>query len=130
MGRFLWSYLDSPFIIIGVILYILSYALVLWAMVVNKYFEGTVRIQEDRDHMVISTGPYKIMRHPGYVGMIIGAFSPALIVGSLFSLIPVVISIFAIIMRTHFEDKLLREKLEGYADYAKKTKYRLIPGIW
>ena len=99
-------------------------------MLVNQHFEGTVRIQKDRDHKVISTGPYKYIRHPGYVGMIIGAFSPCLIVGSLVSFIPVIIAIIAIILRTHFEDKFLRAELDGYADYAKKTKCRLFPGIW
>jgi len=130
VGRFQWSYLGVPFMIIGIVLYIISLALVLWAMVVNQHFEGTVRIQTERDHKVISTGPYKIVRHPGYAGMIMGAFPPAFIVGSLFALIPVAIIIIAIIVRTHFEDKLLRAELEGYADYAKKTKYRLFPGIW
>ena len=130
VGRFQWSYLDFHFMIIGIILYILSFALVLWAMLVNQHFEGTVRIQEDRGHKVVSTGPYKIVRHPGYVGMILGSFSPSFIVGSFFSLIPVVVIIITVIFRTHFEDKLLRAELEGYLDYANKTKYRLIPGIW
>lgn len=130
VGRFQCSYLDFPFMIIGIILYSLSFALILWAMLVNQHFEGTVRIQEEREHEVISTGPYKIVRHPGYVGMIIGSFTPSFIVGSFFSLIPVVIIIIAVIVRTSLEDKLLRTELEGYADYAKKTKYRLLPGIW
>jgi len=130
VGRFQCSCLDIPFIIVGIILYVLSYALVLWAMLVNQHFEGTIRIQKERDHKVISSGPYKIVRHPGYLGMIIGTFAPSFIVGSLFSLIPVIISIIAIILRTHFEDKLLRAELNGYADYAKKTKFRLFPGIW
>ncbi len=130
VGRFHWSSLDFPFMIVGIILYVFSFALVLWAMVVNQHFEGTVRIQEEREHKVVSSGPYKIVRHPGYVGMILGSFAPSFIVGSFFSLIPVVVIIIAVIMRTHFEDKLLRLELEGYADYVKKTKYRLIPGIW
>ena len=130
VGRFQLLNLDFPFIMIGIVLYILSYALVLWSMLVNQHFEGTVRIQEERDHKVISAGPYKLVRHPGYLGMIMGTFTPSFMVGSLFSLIPGIIAITAIILRTHFEDKLLRAELLGYVDYAKKTRYRLIPGIW
>ena len=130
VGRFQWSYLGFPFMIFGIILYILSFALVLWAMLVNHHFEGTVRIQKEREHKVISTGPYKIVRHPGYVGMIVGTLAPSFIVGSFFSLIPVVVIIIAVIVRTHFEDKLLKAELEGYTEYTKKTKHRLFPGIW
>lgn len=130
VGRFQWSNLGFPFMIIGIIIYIFSFILVLWAMRVNQHFEGTVRIQKEREHKVISTGPYRIIRHPGYLGMILGAFVPSFIVGSMVSLIIVVIVVIAMIVRTSLEDKLLRAELDGYAEYAKKTKYRLFPGIW
>jgi len=130
IGRFKWSELGLPFAVTGIVLYILAFILIMWAMLVNRHFEGTVRIQKDRDHQVVTTGPYRIVRHPGYVAMIVSVLSATFMLGSLFALIPAGMAILLFIIRTHLEDKMLINELDGYEEYAKKVKYRLIPGIW
>ena len=71
VGRFCWTLLPAYFVVIGIAVYVFAFALTLWAMLSNPFFESTVRIQKDRDQKVISTGPYRFVRHPGYVGMLI-----------------------------------------------------------
>lgn len=114
----------------GIIIYILSAILSTWPMMSNPHFEGTVRIQTDRDHTVIKTGPYKIIRHPGYLGMVLGALPMPFALGSLISFIPSGLMIVLIIIRTYLEDKTLQKELPGYAEYCNEVKYRLIPFIW
>lgn len=130
IGRYYWSSLPIYFIVIGIGLYIISIILIDWSLITNRYFETTVRIQKDRGHQVITTGPYKIVRHPGYVGIILSVLSFSLIIGSLFSLISAGIIILLFIARTSLEDKTLHIELDGYPEYAKRVKYRLFPGIW
>jgi protein-S-isoprenylcysteine O-methyltransferase Ste14 len=130
VGRLNWSNLSIHFTILGIALYALAFFIAQWAMVKNKFFEGTMRIQENRDHSVITTGPYRIVRHPGYVGMILASLSPPLIIGSLYALIPAGLGIILVIIRTSLEDKTLRNELNGYTEYAKEVRYRLVPGIW
>ena len=130
IGRFRWSYLSIHFIIPGFVLWILSNFITTWAMAVNPHFEPTVRIQKDRDHQVITTGPYRIMRHPGYLGGILFYIASPFIIGSAYALIPGAIAVILITIRTALEDKTLLKELNGYSEYAEKVKYRLIPGIW
>ncbi|MDY6865605.1 MAG: isoprenylcysteine carboxylmethyltransferase family protein [Halobacteriota archaeon] len=130
VGRFGWSTLDSSYILVGICLYTVSYILIQWAMFSNTHFEGLVRIQKDRGHKVVSTGPYKYVRHPGYIGMILLVLSLPLVIGSIYGLIPAGIAIFLLIIRTSLEDKTLQLELDGYSEYAKKVKYRLLPGVW
>lgn len=130
VGRFQWSNLGIQYTIIGYILYIISSIFVNWAMVVNKHFEATVRIQEDREHNVITTGPYRLVRHPGYIGAILWAIATPLAIGSLYGLIASAIVTFILIFRTALEDKTLQQELKGYSEYTNKVKYRLFPGIW
>lgn len=130
VGRFTWTSLSYHFMCAGIILYVLSFILILWAMFSNPYFEGTVRIQKEREHKVVSTGPYGIIRHPGNFSMILYCFSAPLSIGSVISLIPACIAIAALIVRTSLEDKTLQKELDGYSEYSKKVKYKLIPGIW
>jgi protein-S-isoprenylcysteine O-methyltransferase Ste14 len=99
-------------------------------MWINPFFEPTVRIQKDRGHTVISGGPYKIVRHPGYLGGILYTLSAPLIIGSLYTFIPVAIYVLLIMLRTLLEDRTLQRELEGYSEYTKQTKYRLFPWIW
>ena len=99
-------------------------------MLANKYFEGTVRIQADRNQRVIDKGPYQYIRHPGNLGMILTAFVPPLIIGSGYALILSFFLAIIIIIRTNKEDQLLQVELEGYIDYCERVKYRLIPLIW
>lgn len=130
-GRYMWSpELPMYIYILAYVAHAISYAIVLWAMYINEFFSSVVRIQKDRGHKVIQEGPYKYVRHPGYVGVFFMAPSMPLILGSLWGLIPAGLLIIAIIIRTYLEDKTLHEELEGYKEYAKKVRYRLIPGIW
>lgn len=130
VGRFQWSSLSIHFTIFGIILFVIAAIFVNWALLTNPHFEPTVRIQRDRDHQVITNGPYKIVRHPGYVGGVLWAISIPLIIGSLYGLIPAGINILLIMIRTWLEDKTLHNELEGYSEYAKRVKYRLFPLMW
>jgi protein-S-isoprenylcysteine O-methyltransferase Ste14 len=128
--RFQWSYLGIDFAIAGTVLFIVGSVSIHWAMIVNTHFETTVRIQKDRDQKVITTGPYRIVRHPGYVGAILWAISTPLIIGSLVGLAPAAIAVFFLVIRTWLEDKTLHRELNGYAEYAETVRYRLLPEIW
>jgi protein-S-isoprenylcysteine O-methyltransferase Ste14 len=130
IGRFQWSSLNVQFAVLGFAFFITSTVLISWAMVVNPHFESTVRIQKDRGHKVISSGPYKIVRHPGYLAGILYALSIPLIIGSAFTFIPVGIYAILFIIRTSLEDSTLHKELDGYSEYAKQVKHKLFPGIW
>lgn len=130
VGRFHWSYLNSYFLGLGLPLYIGGAVLNTWAMTANPHFEPMVRIQKERDHTVVTTGPYKMVRHPGYLAGFLWTVSVPLIIGSLVGVVPAVIALGLLIVRTWLEDKTLYEELAGYAEYAKKVRYRLFPGIW
>jgi len=130
VGRFHWSSLSIHFAVLGFMLYIISSILINWAMIVNPHFEQTVRMQKDRDHQVITTGPYEIVRHPGYLGGILFTLSIPLIIGGVFTFIPAGIYLLLMIIRTLFEDRTLHRELNGYSEYAKRVRYRLFPWIW
>jgi len=114
----------------GIPLALLASAFVIWAMAVNTFFSGTVRIQEEREHRVIDTGPYSLVRHPGYLGASVVYVCFAVVLASFWALIPAAIGIVAIVVRTGLEDATLRSELNGYSAYSKNVKYRLVPGIW
>jgi protein-S-isoprenylcysteine O-methyltransferase Ste14 len=122
--------LGIEYYLAGILLFVAGWSFTSWALVVNKFFEGTVRIQKERGHKVITTGPYAIVRHPGYAGMILLYLSMPFGFGSLYGLIPALLLAAAFVFRTHFEDEFLQEELKGYKEYCKKTKYRLIPFVW
>jgi protein-S-isoprenylcysteine O-methyltransferase Ste14 len=130
VGRYHWSELHINYAIAGVILFALCVAFGSWAIVVNRFFETTVRIQTDRGHKVITGGPYRFVRHPGYLSMILGALSASFIIGSGYSLIPCGVAIIALLVRTYLEDRTLQEELNGYREYASRVRWRLIPGLW
>ena len=96
----------------------------------NKFFEVTVRLQTDRGQTVIQTGPYAIMRHPGYSSGLLIFVGTALALGSLWALIPAVVSWLFLVLRTKWEDDTLQAELPGYKEYTQKVRYRLLPGIW
>ena len=130
-GRFRWSgNLSIPLYIISYTILFLSYFAFLWAMYVNKFFSSRVRIQTDRGHYVIQNGPYRFVRHPGYAAavLLLPCFSLAL--GSLWALIPAGLIEILLIIRTYLEDEMLKKELPGYADYAQRVRFRLIPHIW
>ena len=130
-GRFHWAPLPSWAFAVGAVLFILGETLVAWSMHTNTFFEKTVRLQTDRGHRVIATGPYAYIRHPGYTGFIFGyAIGFSLMLTSAWALVPAAIAILSVIVRTMFEDRFLAEKLDGYVAYQQKVRYRLVPGIW
>jgi protein-S-isoprenylcysteine O-methyltransferase Ste14 len=114
----------------GLVLSLLGYALASWAMIENAYFAGTVRIQVERGHTVCTSGPYQVMRHPGYAGWAVGLLTVPLLLGSLWSLIPGGLAVLLLVVRTTLEDRVLQEELDGYQEYAAQVRYRLVPGIW
>jgi protein-S-isoprenylcysteine O-methyltransferase Ste14 len=130
-GRFRWSP-EFPQILfmLGIILTVTGQLLFLIAQKQNKFFSSTVRIQTDRGHTVCETGLYKLVRHPAYLGSVIQVIGFPLLFGSLWSIIPVGISMILLVTRTHLEDKTLKNELNGYTEYTTKTRYRLIPFIW
>lgn len=107
-----------------------GYGLAVWAMLVNPFFSSVARIQDDRDHRVIRAGPYRFIRHPSYAGAVIAALAFPCMLDALASILPSMLLIVALVMRTSWEDQMLREELHGYDRYASETRYRLIPGIW
>ena len=129
-ARFQWSIMPFWLTILGIFIFIPMWLLGIWAMAVNKFFEWTVRIQDDRNQYVCTSGPYKVIRHPGYIGLIISLLAYPLILGSWWGFLPNFVSIFIIVIRTMLEDRTLQKELPGYKDYAQKMKYRLIPFVW
>ncbi len=128
--RFQWVHLSVEWIVAGVILYIISSVFTIWPVAENKHFESASRIQEDREQTVISTGPYEIVRHPGYLGIVLWAIAIILIFGTLAVGITATVIVVIIIIRTYLEDTMLKRDLKGYLEYTNKVKYRLLPFVW
>ena len=129
--KFGWSVMSGWFWLAGAIPYLFFVIVLTWAMAVNTYFEKTVRIQTDRGHKVVDTGPYRIVRHPGYAGTIFGFLLPVpFLLGSWWAFVPACFGILFLVIRTVLEDKMLGRELEGYKEYARKVRYRLVPGLW
>lgn len=128
--RFQWSNVPLITKILAFIGYIPGFGIAFWAMKENAFASDVVRIQEDRGHTVCTTGPYKYVRHPMYVGVILIMICFPFSLGSLYTLIPAVIIVILFFIRTALEDKTLQEELPGYKEYAQKVRHRLIPGIW
>jgi len=116
--------------VFGFILVSLGYAFATWALAENRFFSSTVRIQTDRGHVVCDSGPYRIVRHPGYAGNILPLLGIVLALGSVWTLIPAAVALIIAVIRTVLEDQTLQEELPGYRDYARRVHYRLIPGIY
>ena len=129
-GRFHWSHVPWWVCGIGYVLLVAGLAGMTWAESVNKFFEPTVRIQTDRGHRVIDTGPYAIVRHPGYVAACLLFMGMPLSLGSFWALIPAVLSCLLLVLRTIWEDRTLRDELVGYEEYTQRVRYRLVPGVW
>jgi len=128
--RFGWSHLGLQAFFAGLPLYLMGALLVPWTMIVNPYLERTVRIQVERGHQVVKSGPYAVVRHPMYAGVILQSLGAPLLLGSLWSYLPVAATISLFVVRTALEDRTLRNELPGYAQYAMSTRFRLLPGIW
>ena len=132
--RFGWSAsaTEIPLVLLIAALAIMALGSLLttWAMASNRFFYGTLRIAKDRGHTVATSGPYRYVRHPGYVGIIAFDLAMPLILGSLWAFIPAGLTICIIILCTALEDQALQDKLDGYRGYAQRVRYRLLPGIW
>lgn len=129
--RFNWSP-EFPLwlIVTGFVLILLGYAYAAWALAENRFFSSVVRIQTERGHVVCDSGPYRFVRHPGYAGNILALFGIVVALGSVWTLIPAAVAFIIAVIRTVLEDQTLKEELPGYRDYARRVRYRLIPGIY
>ncbi len=129
--RFGWSSEFPPWLVVlGFILIALGYAFAAWAFAENRFFSSVVRIQTDRGHAVCDTGPYRIVRHPGYAGIVLPLLGTVLALGSAWTIIPAGVALIVAVIRTALEDRTLQEELPGYRDYAQRVRYRLMPGIY
>ncbi|MHB8958033.1 MAG: methyltransferase family protein [Candidatus Limnocylindrales bacterium] len=130
-GRLGWTgQIDVAWHLLGALMFAAGLGLFGWGMVTNAYFSTVARIQEDRGQQVCRSGPYRLVRHPGYAGTILQAVGAPLLLGSLVALLPGLVAIVSITLRTAFEDRMLQAGLPGYADYAREVRYRLAPRIW
>lgn len=116
--------------IVALLVVILGYIFGSWALIENRFFSGVVRIQLDRGHHVVTTGPYRIIRHPGYAGALWTYVAMPVLFDSIWAFIPAILLIGVLILRTSLEDRILQEELPGYKEYTQKTRYRLFPGVW
>ena len=129
-GRFAWSVVPLGIQGLGWILEMLTGAIVWHVMMVNAYLSSWVRLQQDRGQIVIRDGLYRHVRHPMYLGIILGYIGVPLVLGSWWAMVPSAVIVGIFVYRTCREDRMLLEGLQGYAEYAEKVRYRLLPGIW
>jgi protein-S-isoprenylcysteine O-methyltransferase Ste14 len=130
-ARYAWSTGYGPLAhAVSLIVILAGYALGTYALVENRYFSGMVRIQTDRQHAVVSTGPYAWMRHPGYVAALTTYLATPVLLDSRWAFVPVALLIVILVVRTRLEDDALMNELEGYRDYARRVRFRLLPGVW
>jgi len=115
---------------VALALFALAWIVFVWAMYVNRFFSSIPRIQSERGHAVITTGPYRFVRHPGYTAALLAAVTSGLALGSWISTFIAPIALVGLVWRTMVEDRMLQSDLPGYADYAARVRYRLVPGIW
>ena len=131
VGRYHWSDSVPPALqIVGLAGFGFGFCLVAWSTLTNQFYIGVVRTQEERGQEVITSGPYRFVRHPGYIGWMLFYLFSGLALGSWLSMLPPLLPIIATVRRTIIEDKMLHTSLTGYTDYAKRVRYRLIPGVW
>jgi protein-S-isoprenylcysteine O-methyltransferase Ste14 len=129
--RFGWSPdLPNYIQVIALFVIILGSSIGTWAMITNKFFSSHVRIQTERGHQVVNTGPYRFVRHPGYAGGLISWLAAPVFFSSYWIIIPTILAIIGSILRTALEDRTLLDELPGYEEFAQRTRYRIVPGIW
>jgi protein-S-isoprenylcysteine O-methyltransferase Ste14 len=130
-GRFHWSRgFPVGLQVVGLVGVLVGFWLTGWAMWVNRFFSSAVRLQPDREQIVVTTGPYAWMRHPGYTGGLLFTLGTSLALGCWWTLLPAIALIVVVIRRTVLEDGMLQKELSGYAAYAQAVRFRLIPGVW
>ena len=124
------STFSLPVKIAALIVILLGFLFGSWALIENRFFSGVVRIQTDRGHHVVTTGPYRFVRHPGYSGALWTYLAMPFLLDSLWALLPTVLLVAVLVVRTSLEDRTLQAELPGYKEFTQKTRYRLFPGIW
>lgn len=128
---FNWS---SPFSLLtktlSLLIILAGYIWASYALIENRFFSGMVRIQTERGHQVVSSGPYRWIRHPGYAGAILSYLATPPLLDSMWAFLPALFFTVILVIRTGLEDKTLQVELTGYIDYAKHVRYRLFPGVW
>jgi protein-S-isoprenylcysteine O-methyltransferase Ste14 len=130
-ARFDWSPTFSwPAKTVALAIILAGYILASYALIENRFFSGMVRIQTDRGHQVVASGPYRWLRHPGYAGALLAYLATPFFLDSRWALLPAVFLTIILVIRTKWEDKALQDELEGYGDYAGRVRYRLLPGVW
>jgi protein-S-isoprenylcysteine O-methyltransferase Ste14 len=116
-------------LVVGCAINGLGFALLAWSMIANRYFAPIVQIREG-EHRVASSGPYRYVRHPGYVSVILTFLAMPIALGTWAAFVPALVGIVLYVVRTALEDRTLQAELPGYAEFAQRTKYRLLPGVW
>ncbi|MBN2399679.1 MAG: isoprenylcysteine carboxylmethyltransferase family protein [Candidatus Aminicenantes bacterium] len=130
-ARFGWSMPFKPVAkILALAVILAGYMLASWALVANRFFSGMVRIQTDRGHQVVSSGPYGWLRHPGYSGALLAYLATPVFLDSIWSFLPVLFITIVLAVRTRLEDITLQAELPGYREYTLRVRFRLLPGIW
>jgi protein-S-isoprenylcysteine O-methyltransferase Ste14 len=119
-----------PVKILALLIILAGYTLGSYALIENRFFSGMVRIQTDRGHQVVSSGPYSWMRHPGYAGALLTYLATPFFLDSRWAFLPAMFITIVLVIRTSLEDKVLQDELDGYRDYARQVRYRLLPGVW
>jgi protein-S-isoprenylcysteine O-methyltransferase Ste14 len=115
---------------VGLIAHVPLLGAVMWVMWTNTFLARVVKVDASRGHQVITHGPYAIVRHPMYAAVIPMLFAMPVALGSRWGLVPAAVMAVLLVVRTALEDRALHADLEGYADYARQTRYRLLPGVW
>jgi len=116
--------------IVSLLIIVAGYSLSAYALIENRFFSGVVRLQQDRGHYVVSSGPYHWIRHPGYAGGLLTYIAVPVFLDAAWAFLPAVFLVITLVIRTKLEDKTLQDRLAGYSDYAKQVRYRLLPGVW
>jgi protein-S-isoprenylcysteine O-methyltransferase Ste14 len=130
-ARFRWPpEFSLGVVMLSLIVILAGYVLGSYALLENRFFSGMVRIQFDRDQTVVSSGPYRWMRHPGYAGALLAYLATPFFLGSPWALLPAAFLTIVLVIRTRLEDQTLQDELRGYREYAQRVRYRLLPGVW
>ena len=129
-GRYLWSAVPLGVQMIGWVLLVVAGMMVWHVMMTNAYLSSWARIQDDRGQVVVQEGIYRLIRHPMYLGIIVGFLGIPLVLNSWWAMIPSVVIVGLFVYRTYLEDLMLINGLAGYAEYTEKVRCRLLPGIW
>lgn len=119
-----------PVEILGLVIFLGGYAFGTSALIENRFFSGMVRLQVDRGQVVVSSGPYRWVRHPGYAGALCSYLSVPFFLDSAWAFVPAILICLSLVLRTYLEDRTLQAELPGYREYARQVRFRLVPGVW